>query len=108
TSVTLSARRNLLLRPRITASVTTATDTSPRARAGALLTSQGPSPADARGRAVPSSTRTIRDGSGFRPAIFGAREALVGLDDLLHELVTNDVTLVKIDERNSFDVRHHF
>src|SRR6266545_2278070 len=78
-------------------SVTITTPTVPRARDGATCFSQDSRPRILRGRPCSSETSTF---SSSR-AITG--ELLVRLHDLLHELVTHDVAVVEVNERNSFD-----
>src|ERR1700704_2961259 len=100
------------------ASPTSATLTTPLARAGATRRSQAARPAAASGRPCSSVTDTVNSlpadaraifrrakagsGSGI-PRAAGVRELFVGLDDLLHELVAHDVAIVEVDERDALD-----
>src|SRR5687768_5197720 len=99
TSVTLSLPRNWRLSARMRASDTSATHTSPRADAGAIFVSHGPSPRTA---AACSAEAFWREGESGHATLTRRRAAaigVVGLHDRLHELVTHDVALVEVDER---------
>src|SRR5688500_5068256 len=98
TSVTSSLPRNWRLSARMRASDTSATQTSPRADAGARFASQGPRP---RGVSSPSGHATL---TRRRAAAID----VVSLHDRLHELVTHDVALVEVDERDAVDLADHF
>src|ERR671913_342183 len=82
------------------ASVTSAIPSSPRADAGATRVSQRASPPSATGRPRPSVTVT-------RTLLSGSTVGVVGLHDLLHKGMTNDVFLVEPDERDAVDVSDH-
>src|SRR5688500_16518231 len=83
---------------------TTATETTPRARAGAIRWSQRPSPG---ARTAGGSTRsTISRRRNLRRLIFGGarrRVGVIGLDDLLHQLVPDDVLVVEVDDADAVD-----
>src|SRR5258708_35711993 len=85
------------------ASLTSATLTMPFARAGATRRSHAARPGTARRRPRSSAMPTRRPGSPSGMLDVAARERLVGLHDLLHELVPHDVAIVEVDERDSVD-----
>ena len=84
--------RYLRLSARMRASLTSAMLTSPAARAGAVAASQRARPPSRTARPVPSLTETRRR------LLSGSTVRLVGLDDLLHELMPHDVAIVEMDE----------
>ena len=92
---------------RTRASETSATTTVPRARLGAVACSQRASPGARRRLALTTST-VKRDDPPLSAAISGAsgRERVVGLDDLLYQLVADDVGVIEVDEADAFDVLH--
>src|SRR5690348_8331691 len=92
TSVAVSFLRKRRLRPRTWASETIATVTAPRARAGATAWSQDASPGARTDAGETRSTcrRNRPPASAMRALV---REGVVGLDDLLHQLVAHDVLL---------------
>src|SRR5688500_1031665 len=80
---------------------TTAMATPPRARAGAIRSSQAASPGARRPGGTTMSTDNRRD---LRGLIFGGarrRVGVIGLDDLLHQLVTDDVLVVEMDDADA-------
>src|SRR6476659_6883562 len=83
------------------ASVTSATATSPRARAGAAAASHRDSPPSRTGRPRPSDTNTLRR------LLSGSTVSFVRLHDLLHERMPHDVFFVEVNERDAFDVADH-
>src|SRR3712207_6162124 len=84
------------------ASPTSATATSPRAVRGATWASQRASPPSRTGRPRPSVTDTRK------PLLSGSTAVgVVGLHDLLHELVPHDVLFIEPNERNPLDVADH-
>src|SRR5215471_11795145 len=107
TSVGLLTPRNRRFKRRTWPSLTIAMFTSPRARAGAISVSQRARPAAPTRRPHPSdtSTRTVRrcPSGSMRAAAVPVGERLVRFDNLLHELVTDHIALVEIDERDSLD-----
>src|SRR5688572_20127451 len=108
TSVTLSLPRNWRFSARMRASDTSATHTSPRAAAGAIFVSHGPSPLVA---ATSSAEAPRREGESGHATLTRRRAAaigVVGLHDRLHELVTHDVAFVEVDERDAVDLADHF
>src|SRR5687767_1295644 len=108
TSVTLSLPRNWRLSARMRKSETSATQTSPLADAGAIFESQGPSP---RVAAHFPTVAACREGGSGHATLTRRRAAaigVVGLHDRLHELVTDDVALVEVDERDAVDLADHF
>src|SRR5262249_49812338 len=105
------------------ASLTSATPTDPRADRGAARRSHDASPGARTRRPRASVTRTVSLGSGpslvrlwpgpdpafFATRLAGAiavRELLVGLDDLLDQLVAHDVAFVEVHERDAVDRAH--
>ena len=90
-------RRYLRLRARMRASLTSATLTSPAARDGATVASQRARPPSRTARPVPSLTTTRTR------LLSGSTVGLVGLDDLLHELMTDDVAVVEVDKCDAVD-----
>src|SRR5262245_21345608 len=88
TSVARSLRRYRRLSARLRASVTSATPTSPAARAGATAENHPASPPSRTGRPRPSVTETRKR------LLSGSTVRLVGLDDLLYELMPHDVAIV--------------
>src|SRR6476660_1615770 len=114
TSVGLSTPRKRRFNSWTCASLTIATVTSPRARAGAIRVSQRdrPGAATRRPRASDTSTRTARPralgpSGSMRTAAVPVGERLVRLDDLLHEPVPDHIALVEVDERDAFDAANH-
>src|SRR5215831_215417 len=107
TSVGLLTPRKRRFRRWTCVSLTMAMLTSPRARAGAIRVSQRVSPGAPTRRPRPSdtSTRTARGcpSGSMRAVAVPVGERLVRLDNLLHELMTNHIALVEIDERDSLD-----
>src|SRR5947209_8485765 len=85
------------------ASVTTATLRTPRAPGGATRRSHAASPGMLTARPRPSQTVTSSRWSPSGIARAAVRVRLVGLHDLLHQLVADDVAVVEIDERDAFD-----
>src|SRR5712671_1327239 len=98
------------------ASLTTATFTVPLARAGATRRSQAASPGGRSSLPRSSVTDTVKGLPAKARAAFwrakagpsgmldvAARERLVRLDDLLHQLVAHDVAIVEMDERDAVD-----
>src|SRR5688572_10638821 len=98
TSVTLSLPRNWRLRARMRASDTSATQRSPFADAGENFVNQGPRP---RGVCSPSGHATL---TRRRAAAID----VVGPHDGLHELVTHDVALIEVGERDAVDLADDF
>src|SRR4051812_17346992 len=102
------------------ASLTSATLTAPRARDGATRRSHAARPGTATGRPWWSTTDTDKDLPAVARAILrrakvgsgmlGVRRGvgLVGLDDLLHQLVADDVAVVELDELDPFDAAADF
>src|SRR5437867_1242349 len=99
-------------------SLTRAMVTSPRARAGATRRSHSASPRMRSGRPRSSTTTTRKEKAdlprrsapcvlareGGSGAAVSIRELLVGLDDLLHELVAHNIPIVEVNERDALDV----
>src|SRR5262245_9695749 len=99
-----------------------ATVTLPRARTGAMRASQAPRPGARTPRETTVSMRSLDPGSRIQDPGFGfslglrllslsairsgVRMAVVGLHDLLHQLVPHDILVVEIDEADSLDVPH--
>ena len=89
------------------ASDTSATHTSPRAAAGAIFVSHGPRPLVA---AACSAAAPRREGESGHATLTRRRAAAIGvvrLHDRLHELVTDDVALIEVDERDAVDFADH-
>jgi hypothetical protein len=97
-----SWRRNRRLSDRMRASLTSAIASSPRARGGAIVASHPARPPSRTRRPAPSDTVTRKR------LLSGSTVRLVGLDDLLYELVPNYVAFVEVYERNPLDVAHDF
>src|SRR5438128_1781266 len=74
-----------------------ATVIAPRARAGATEASQFTRPV----------TRSVDGATTSTTNLPILREGIVCLHDLLHQLVTNDVLFVEVDERNPLHVADH-
>src|SRR5262249_19072812 len=98
TSVARSLRRYRRFRSRIAASRTSAMPSSPDARDGARDSSHFASPEARTGRPRPSVTATRTR------LLSGSTVRFVRLDDLLDELMTDDVPLVEMHERDAVDV----
>jgi hypothetical protein len=92
TSVGAFCARYSRFNARMRASLTSATLTSPAARGGATVASQRARPPSRTDRPAPSDTETCRR------LLSGSTVGLVGLDDLLHELMPHDVAVVEVDE----------
>src|SRR5688572_7278763 len=98
------------------ASATTATVISPRARRGATASSHRPRPGARRAPEVTTCTtrdlapdwrRPCRGDVCVAPTLrlrTRAGEGIVCLHDLLHELVSDDVAVVEVDEADALDV----
>src|SRR5436853_6181091 len=84
-------------------SLTRATVTTPRARRGATRRSHAASPGALARRPDASDTITRSAVSPSGIPAGAVRIRLVGLDDLLHELMAHDVAIAEVDERNAVD-----
>src|SRR5215212_545704 len=97
-------------------SLTIASVTAPRARAGATPASQAASDGTRTGRPLSSTTLTRRRGPGWEPAAdmvpsgsaggdAALTERLVRFDDLLDEAMAHHVLVVEVNERDALDLR---
>src|SRR4051812_24918435 len=74
----------------------------PRAVAGATRRSHAARP----GARRPAGSRTSISRLLSPSIAAGTAERIVGLDDLLHQLVADDVAVVEVDEADAVDVLH--